>query len=225
MANFDKIILHIPHSSVEFIDKNKWSGDINNALNKWTDWHTDKLFYSDNPNVIAMIFPYSRLECDVERLLNDELNSIGQGIVYRSIEGCTRQLSDLEIYHIYNLYMRFNEKFGDEVLRCSNPLIIDCHSFPSEVSPNIDICIGYNEDNSKPTDEVLNLVKEHFEKKGYRVAFNAPYSNSKCIGSTSSLMIEVNKSLYLQSNGIDCNSDMYKLNFTIKELYNKLLKI
>lgn len=56
-------------------------------------------------------------------------------------------------------------------------MLIDCHSFPSNEA-DIDICIGYNEDWSKPNDFTLNLVRDTFKNAGYSVVFNKPYSNS-----------------------------------------------
>ena len=30
-------------------------------------------------------------------------------------------------------------------------LIVDCHSFPSDIAPDVDVCLGFNEDASRPS--------------------------------------------------------------------------
>ena len=51
------------------------------------------------------------------------------------------------------------------------------------LNDEIDICIGFNEDATKPHDDVLNLVTEHFAIAGLKVGINTPYSNSMREGS------------------------------------------
>ena len=70
-----------------------------------------------------------------------------------------------------------------------------CHSFPSHLS-DVDICIGYNEDRSKPCKETIETAVNIFEDAGYKVGINHPYSNSEtpdCPFHYKSMMIEVNK--------------------------------
>ena len=47
-----------------------------------------------------------------------------------------------------------------------------------ECPPDIDIYIGWNEDETKPTQDVLDLVVEYFRNLGYSVGLNAPFSNA-----------------------------------------------
>ena len=65
----NNIVLNIPHSSIcGIFDRGKWTHNphfINNVVRCVTDWYTDFLFYSDNPAVQEVVFPYSRLVCDV----------------------------------------------------------------------------------------------------------------------------------------------------------------
>ena len=87
-------------------------------------------------------------------------------------------------------------------------LLIDCHSFPSDLSET-DICIGINEDWSRPDDSLIHMIISHFRSKGYSVGVNEPYSNSispEAGFQYSSLMIEANKRAYLQGdNELDIN--------------------
>ena len=84
--------------------------------------------------------------------------------------------------------------------KTGDALLLDCHSFPSEMS-DIDICIGYNEDWSKPNKETIELAVNLFEDCGYKVGINEPYSNSKtpeCPFTYQSMMLEVNKKVYME---------------------------
>ena len=82
---------------------------------------------------------------------------------------------------------------------CQRPLLIDCHSFPSAFAPDVDFCIGFNDDATRPPDEVLAIVRDVIEASSYRASFNAPYSNALAPDGLRghSLMIEVNKGRYM----------------------------
>ena len=88
------IVLNIPHASINGVFDPKYGGwpcnqyFVNNCLNKWTDWYTDFLFLplSRQKDVSTVVFPYSRFVCDAERLENDPLEEIGQGIIYEEYD-------------------------------------------------------------------------------------------------------------------------------------------
>ena len=87
---------------------------------------------------------------------------------------------------------------------CEGALLLDCHSFPSEMS-DVDICIGFNEDWSKPHKETVELAVSIFEDNGYKVGINEPYSNSEtpdCPFSYQSMMLEVNKRTYMEDGSL-----------------------
>ena len=63
METFKGLVLFIPHSS-DNLDRSEWKGDIDAAVDRWTDWHTDVLFRSDDDRVKSVVFPYSRFYCD-----------------------------------------------------------------------------------------------------------------------------------------------------------------
>ena len=220
--SYKNIVLFIPHSS-DKLDKSSWSGNIDSAVDRWTDWHTDKLFDSEDPRITKVVVPFSRFHCDAERVINDPMESIGQGIAYQNIEGCTRELSDAAKQNIYNQYYAIHQELENRAKPGS--LIIDCHSFPSDLAPDIDICIGYNEDDSRPSDAVLDMVIDYFKEAGFRVGVNSPYSNSMRVNaSIPTFMIEFNKAVYLMDDGKTLCSDAYKKNFILKQLYRKLLE-
>ena len=100
--------------------------------------------------------------------------------------------------------------------------------FHSDLS-DIDICIGYNDDWSKPSDEVLDFVVSTFKDNGYKVGLNVPYSNSlspKIDGKTySSFMIEVNKRCYMYEDNLELKTFSFtKLQRLINKIYLSLLK-
>lgn len=208
-----KIVLNIPHSSINGIfDKEigKWPYNVhfyNECVRYHTDWYTDLLFATNNPNVTGVVFPYSRFVCDVERLENDPLEKIGQGIIYHTFNGYDRHilsesaealLQAKRVEHYYQLI---------KALGVDNNILIDCHSFSNEIAPNVDICIGYNDDWSYNKD-VISIIQSEFTKSGYKVAFNEPYSNSLTpthLGQYISVMIEVNKRIYMDEKTLLLN--------------------
>ena len=202
------IVLNIPHSSINGVfDKNfgEWQCNpyfIDDCLKKWTDWYTDMLFnpLSRKENVETIVFPYSRFVCDVERLKNDPLENIGQGIIYTEFDGYKRILTEEQKKNIMKLWIEHQVNL-QTAIKDENTVLIDCHSFPSYLANN-DICIGYNEDwsyNKKLVDGIVKI----FKKQGYSVEENIPYSNSIAPEknfSYCSVMIEVNKRIYMNEN-------------------------
>lgn len=206
MTDINRIVLHIPHASVNgiFGPYGKWPRDsqfIHECVNRWTDWYTDFLFSTDNERVVSVIFPYSRFVCDAERLDNDPMEAQGQGILYQRFDRfCRGSLSDSEADFLY----RQRRQHLDAVRKQLTPyaLLIDCHSFPADLY-DCDICIGHNGDDTYD-EQLVSLVKQQFEDFHYSVAVNIPYSNSlsPSTGFTyKSLMIEVNKRIYMAPDG------------------------
>ena len=104
--------------------------------------------------------------------------------------------------HLLNLWHNHQERLRENL--CPDALLLDCHSFPSEMS-DVDICIGYNEDWSKPNKETIELAVNLFEDNGYKVGINEPYSNSEtpdCPFTYQSMMLEVNKKVYMEDGSL-----------------------
>ena len=183
----------------------RWSQGIEEPIARWTDWYTDWLFCqaaSNDDRIIPVMFPFSRFFCDVERMENDPLESIGQGIIYSDYEVCHRQIGkDEKRSLLKEFYYPFEERLKSYLTPCT--LLLDCHSFPSDLS-DIEICIGFNDDWSGPEDESLNRVEEVFNKHDFTTRFNSPYSNS--ISPVMpfhyrSMMLELNKTTYMTKSG------------------------
>lgn len=230
---YNRIVLNEPHASVEGLYDDAlsfWDIDarfLNDVVIKWTDWHTDFLFHGVSDERIRTVrFPYSRFIVDAERLWNDPMESSGQGIVYRQFDGYTRDPSAKAQRELLRLWHWHQRRLSAQLTE--EALLLDCHSFPSHLS-DVDICIGYNEDWSKPDKAVIATAVNLFEDAGYKVGINNPYSNSEtpaCPFRYQSMMLEVNKKAYLRGDSISLQTDSsYRNNLseTIGLLISKLL--
>ncbi len=222
---YRKIVLNIPHDSAQMLFTEAWADKAGLASDiiEWTDWHTAKLFHSEDSRVKAVRFPYSRFTCDVERLIDDPMEAIGQGILYANFHGHHRHLTHDQKKSLMALYFDHINALKAELT--SDSLIIDCHSFPEHVGPDVDICIGYNEDWSKPPVKIIEMVGDVFTNTGYRIAYNEPYGNSispEMNFNYHSIMIEVNKALYLDRDS-NKKLEFQKLQSILQSLYSSLL--
>ena len=222
---YNNLVLNIPHASVGGLGIARWDNKVAllSEVKRWTDWYTDLLFIPDNRNGVQSITSdYSRFVVDVERLINDPLEKMGQGIVYKEFNGLHRTfegLEEIKMHHYHAEYIRDLRLMLDR-----HSLLIDCHSFPSDLS-DVDICIGYNDDWSRPTDFVVELCKTAFEKQGYKVGINTPYANTIAPETGypySSIMFEVNKRLYLNEQTLEVTEGFVKLHKCLETLYGLL---
>ncbi|MGM9842808.1 MAG: N-formylglutamate amidohydrolase [Muribaculaceae bacterium] len=211
------IVLNIPHSSVSgiFDEKlGKWICNphfINDCVNKWTDWWTDMLFtIPDMANIERVVFPYSRFVCDAERLKDDVMEEKGQGIIYTHFGGYKRGvLSEDAKAFLLGEWEKHKKDLSRHI--GEETVLIDCHSFPSELA-NVDICIGFNDDwsyNEKLVTETVSL----FERSGFSVGLNEPFSNSITPVSEhryASFMIEVNKRVYMDEKRMQLVSNSHQ---------------
>lgn len=217
-----EILLHIPHSSyfipTEYAKLFLLSAkELKQEKILMTDSFTEELF--DLP-FKKIVFPLSRLVCDVERFRNEkkeEMTKQGMWICYTK----THNLKPLKIVDAihkqeildkyYDIHHCKFEKEVENILKANNKcLIIDCHSFPSKQLPyelykedsRPDICIGT--DNFHTPFLIQEKVANSFKKLGYTVRINEPfkgtivplkYYHSK--KEVQSIMIEINRSLYM----------------------------
>lgn len=240
---YKNILLHIPHSSFSFPSGSKHSfNDLDNEEKLLIDYYTDELFVpqKETEHIVSIVFPYCRLYCDVERLVNDPLQKDGLGICYsRYIRNSKPHVWPIRSFNTqeeaFNIYVDYHSMVSKKIFAMGeNTLLIDCHSF-SNVSnllnsnpPDIDICIGYNDDDTCPNNVVIGNIVHYFEALGYKVGINDPFSNSKTFSvpiKYHSVMIEVNKRLYLNEQTLEKTEGFYKLQQEIRSLYNILLKL
>ena len=221
-APYSGIVCNIPHSGTKFpAGMAEWYAEQGVNLlacaSLLTDHYTNRLFGAKLLRTTIVECPLNRICCDVERLIDDPLEARGLGIQYdlsliTGLEIAPRPTKEsmMKVYtEHHNQLKKAIEKSG------RLPLLLDCHSFSERdnvLNPNahenkdIDICIGYNEDATKPDNRTLYYVAKYFRKRGYRVAFNTPFSNSMTVDTNHpyhSMMIEVNKHCYMNEDTLE----------------------
>lgn len=208
--------------------------------NLFTKNYTDKLTSKTHQQFIC--FEFSRVFCDVEKYSDDNyepMSKHGMGCVYTHNhlgQQFFKPDDNYKNYILNNIYLPYHKSLQDKVnksLKTTNVVLLDCHSFSAEiVMDNIDktnlpdICIGVN--NDKYTSQKLtNFVVDYFKNCNYSVAINYPYSGSMQPQSINhnnnkftSIMIEINKRIYLTDN--KPNQNFYKLHKQIVELLNQI---
>ena len=210
-------LIHIPHSSVTIPENCSFLIDPEAELNHMTDRFTDELF--DLP-AQTLIFPISRLVCDVERFRDDRMEEMarrGMGVCYtRTHDGkplrcVTPQQREAILSCWYDPHHRRLSGLVSETLACFGRCTIwDCHSFspvplpyePDQNPDRPDICIGTDRFHTPP--ELAAQITEAFRDRGYRVSVNTPYAGTIVPlevlhrdPRVRSVMIEVNRGLYL----------------------------
>jgi len=234
---YNHLLLHIPHSATQFPTATSHTlDDLNEGERRLIDYYTDQLFIPQQPSaqVEDITFKWCRLYCDVERLPHDPLEREGLGIVHdRWVDGEHRYYGGADSYatymrHHYEAALRLMQRTG-------NQLLIDCHSFSELPNPlnehprnDVDICIGFNDDETRPSDATLAGIVDHFGACGYRVALNDPFSNSKTFVLPTpfhyhSVMIEVSKRLYMDEATLEKTAGFYTLQRDLQALYPRLL--
>lgn len=235
-------IFHIPHSSIHLPETTNFLEQyIHGEINLVTDWKTEEIF--DIAGVDKVIANFSRIFCDVERLSDNEepMFKKGMGFYYTHGENgqVIRKLNQKYKQKIYeNYYKPHHEQLEllveKKIHKTGHAFIIDCHSFSSsplkreldQDPKRPDICLGTDTFHTTP-----NLVKKYesyFEKQGLSVAINKPYKGTivplifyKKDSRVKSIMIEVNKKLYMNENTLEffstkinrLNNLLYKLLF------------
>ncbi|MCD8202531.1 MAG: N-formylglutamate amidohydrolase, partial [Prevotella sp.] len=236
-------ILNIPHSNINGTENAGWNSQyyLSKAIMQLTDWHTQILF---NPNkekfdaendFTVHVFNKSRFVVDVERLLHDDMEKIGQGILYtRYGDNLTREIDETQRKELMQAYFDYNSKLRQSVIQTNyenrRPILIDCHSFADDGS-NVDVCIGFNDDFSRPSEEIISRIIDIYKSKGFNVGINTPYSNSiqpiadkkELHTEYFSFMVELNKRTYLTPDSITLCDDFNKITVAIHEMYDYLL--
>ena len=227
---YNRIVLNEPHASIEGLYDDQLSGwciderFVNEVVFRLTDWHTDYLFHGfKRPNIRTVRFPFSRFIVDAERLWDDPMEDLGQGIIYRHFDGYRRQVQPVIEAKLLRLWEDHQRKLKRNL--CEGALLLDCHSFPEDMG-DVDVCIGFNEDWSKPSKELLEYAVNLFEDNGYSVGINYPYSNSEapvCPFTYQSMMLEVNKRVYLEhrSTYLKMQNDKKR---SVRQVVNQLLE-
>ena len=243
----NKLILHIPHASEYIPDSTNYIVDqktLKEEVLKLTDWHTDDMFSLEDSLSIKANF--SRVFCDVERFPEDSIEIMaqyGMGVLYeKSDDGLTLRIVNQEMRNsiLKNYYWPHHEKLNlaveQQLKENGKATIVDCHSFPNEPFKR-----DLNQNPDRPdfnigTDafhtpkKLITLTKNFFNEKGFSIGLDWPYSGTivplaqyKKNKNIQSIMLEVNRSLYLDEN-TNLRSKQYLKTKGIIQEYLKLLQ-
>ena len=243
------LILNIPHSSTlipkEYLQFFTTSSDqVNEELRCMTDWYVDDLFKSYlGETVKARV---SRLVCDMERFEDDKMEPMskkGMGVCYTK-DHCGNEFKVVSTDHKEEILSKYYKPYHKKLTRFTSSslrdrgsaLILDCHSFSSipfscdsdRYPDRPDFCIGVD-----PYHTPMALVEfacRHFASNGrFTVEVNSPFSGSivpiKYYGKdkrVSSIMIEVNRSLYMDERTLEKNAAYGEIKALIQSFISSL---
>ncbi len=115
--------------------------ELQQTLNELTDVYTDEIFRLDDKHYTQVVFPFSRVYCDVERFLDDDKEHMakkGMGVLYtRGVNGEDfRKFDEKDKESVIALYNAHHKKVRD-LIQAENsigekPLVVDCHSFSNK---------------------------------------------------------------------------------------------
>jgi N-formylglutamate deformylase len=240
-------VLHIPHSSRYVPAEERQTIVLDDAaLNKeflrMTDAYTDELFPVTPVEAGRVIFPVSRLVCDVERFaqdVNEPMAARGMGVSYTRTsmgdvlkvqpDAVRRQALLDRLYWPH--HAELERMVNDVTTQSGICLIVDCHSFASvalpyeldQTSDRADICVGTDQFHTPLP--VRDAIVAAAEEEGYSVAIDAPFAGALVPLSAyrkdrrvSSVMIEVNRRLYMDENLGVKNAEFEKVSATVGRL-------
>lgn len=213
-----KVLIHVPHSSMYIPEEYKKTSLISRMeLNEENEFMCDTGIVDLIPPKFkkdALIFPYSRLYCDVERFRDgtESMDAYGMGYIYthdsrgREMfapdEKHIEEINELYDYH----HKELNRRVEHILRRYGECILIDLHSFSDATVDRLfgykncpDVCIGIEPDYYD--EKLVTSIKAMCEALGLSVMTNYPYKGSivpnayygkKNTGITS-VMIEINK--------------------------------
>lgn len=235
------LILHIPHSSTIIPFKEGYcitDEILNQEILKLTDWHTDDLF--ENETDISIKAPFSRIFCDTERFSDDNqevMSKFGMGVLYEKTdtgEPLRNVTPELRKHILDNYYWKHHNLLTENVrlqleqFGCST--IIDCHSFPhkpliralDQSSFRPDFNIGT--DAFHTPQKLIDASRTFFKEKGYSLGVDLPYSGAivplpyyKKNKKVQSIMLEINRRLYLQESSNEKSIQYQKTKQVVQE--------
>ena len=236
-----ELVLHVPHASAHIPDLAGYvvpAGRVQQEVARLTDWYTDELFAV--PGATALVAPFSRVFCDVERLpdAQEPMYAAGRGFFYTHCDDGTPLREDVAGLksHIRDTYYLPHHAALQQLVatrltgvgRCT---ILDCHSFadepfasdPDQRRPRPDVCLGT--DAFHTPDWLVEKFAQAFARQGYTVAINAPYSGTivplpyyQQERQVLSIMLEVNRRLYLTPENEARPAALAQLNRVLREV-------
>lgn len=246
----ENTILHIPHSAIYIPEdiKNEFlisHDEIKEQQLLITDRYTDELY--DYEGVLLHKNEVSRIVFDPERFrcTEDELmEEYGMGAFYtKTLDGkAMRNISDNRRGELLKrFYDPYHKCLTDKTAGCLSKydkcLIIDGHSFPSLPLPfeknkkrkRPDICIGA--DRFHTPKELVELIQNFAISNGYTVDINHPFAGAlvplkyyRKDKRVVSVMIEINRKLYMNETSDSKNKSFQKTRTFIHDLMRSIIK-
>lgn len=217
---------------------------VEGIADRFVDQTVSEAISSHDASVMLPIV--SRCYVDLERFLGDseEMNSVGMGAVYtHGIYGEPLYLDELpqdmidqrleSIYHPYHAQLNaLCEQTIEDFGYC---MIFDIHSYnprplPFELhqgEPRNEIILGVNHHHSSLQQQHLIALYAAFSEAGYDVGVNTAYKGSLVPSDytedprVSSVMIEIRKDMYLDTNGV-IESKAQRINDTLNTTLHDL---
>jgi len=242
-----KLILHIPHSSDKIPMDKGYLVDkkiLEQEILKLTDWYTDDLFFLENSILVKADF--SRIFCDTERFAEDSqevMAKYGMGVLYEKLDdgAVIREVSpalrkEILKHYYWPHHNQLLLAVKDQLQANGKALIVDCHSFPSNP-----LIRDLSQEKNRPdfnigTDAfhtpyyLIEISKHFFKEKGYSLGVDWPYSGAivplnhyQKTKNVSSIMLEINRALYLHEPGNQKSNNYAAVKETIHE-YLQLIK-
>lgn len=239
------ILIHIPHSSYYIPQEYKELFYLSETALfeeqlKMTDSFTDELF--DIKSVERLICPVSRLVCDVERFRNKSeeiMTKQGMWVCYTKTSD-KNLLKKVDENHEKEILVKYYDKHHFEfeqivskkLIESNQCLIIDAHSFASKPLPyeldsainRPDICIGTDDFHTPKW--LSKCLYDYFVTFGYKTFINSPFSGSivplsyyRKNKNVISVMIEINRSLYMDEKLGQKNDNYEKIKSDIFNLF------
>ena len=238
------VLIHIPHSS--YIIPNEYKHlfcltekELYDEQIKMTDSFTNELF--DICGTEKLVFQISRLICDVERFRcekEEEMTKQGMWVCYTKTSDLkplkktdTRHKQEILKLYYDRHHLIFEKLVQKSLNKNGTCLIIDAHSFPSAALPyeihsqnfRPDICIG-TDDFHTPSG-ITEYFRNAFSESGYSVGINNPFCGTivpmKFYGknkNVSSVMLEINRSLYMHEKTGTKNKNFEKIRKDISQI-------
>ena len=225
------LVLHIAHDSTEVPGAVRSQFVLSDAqlareLGRMTDHHTLALFSALALPAQTVRAPVSRLVVDVERFAGDDdepMAGRGMGAVYTTASDLqplrrpltAAQREDLMRTYYWPHHERFEAAVTAALAQHGRCLVIDGHSFSANALPyeraapgseRPDICIG--SDAFHTPDAMARAFVREFERARWHVMLNEPFAGAIVPLSryrrdkrVTSVMVEVNRRLYLRGPG------------------------
>jgi N-formylglutamate amidohydrolase len=235
------LVLHVPHSSTVVPPEVRPQLTVSDEelgleLLRMTDWYTDELFALPPDEAATVRYPVSRLVVDPERFEDPDrepMEMVGMGAAYtRTADGARLRDQAVAARERESLLARYYRPHHEALEaataaaleahgRC---LIVDCHSFPSELLPyetkaaagreflvpRPAVCLGSDRFHTprwllrRAWLHVHEIIDRWPHAVPHRVAFDEPFAGTivpsrflRADGRVMSLMIELRRDLYM----------------------------